>query len=212
VTVAGCDGCRGGWIVATRDGARFVERLSTVASSFAIVGVDMPIGLPTGGPRAADVLARRRLPGRTSTVFPAPPRVLLACQTYAEANAVARQHFGKGISRQAWNLVPKIREVDALVTPENEQQWAEIHPECSFASLARTVLPPKRTAAGRAARLEVLQQEFGSLPAAVTGSAVHDVLDAFAVLWSAERFARGEHETLGDGTRDDRGLLMRIVV
>jgi hypothetical protein len=37
------------------------------------------------------------------------------------------------------------------------------------------------------------------------------VLDACAVLWSAERFARGDHVTLGDGSVDALGLPMRIL-
>ena len=50
------------------------------------------------------------------------------------------------------------------------------------------------------------------------GARVDDVLDAFAVLWSAERFARGEHVVLGRDAQqglvmhDERGLPMRIVM
>jgi hypothetical protein len=40
---------------------------------------------------------------------------------------------------------------------------------------------------------------------------VDDVLDAYAVLWSVERFLRNEHRVFGDGSRDSRGIEMRIV-
>jgi hypothetical protein len=42
-------------------------------------------------------------------------------------------------------------------------------------------------------------------------AAIDDVDDADAVLWSATRFARGEHHTFGDGSRHARGIEMRIV-
>jgi hypothetical protein len=41
---------------------------------------------------------------------------------------------------------------------------------------------------------------------------IDDALDALACAWSAHRFATGQAEILGDGSRDPRGLLMRIAV
>jgi hypothetical protein len=41
---------------------------------------------------------------------------------------------------------------------------------------------------------------------------VDDALDALACAWSALRFATGRAEVLGDGQRDARGLVMRIIV
>jgi predicted RNase H-like nuclease len=38
-----------------------------------------------------------------------------------------------------------------------------------------------------------------------------DVLDALVCAWVARRWVDGAAETLGDGARDARGLLMRIV-
>ena len=51
---------------------------------------------------------------------------------------------------------------------------------------------------------------FGPV-APLRGARFDDVLDAYAVLWTTERFARGEHVSFGDGARDERGILMRIV-
>ena len=61
-----------------------------------------------------------------------------------------------------------------------------------------------------AARAALLAPEFGDVRP-LPGARFDDVLDAHAVLWSAERFARGAHVTFGDGRRDARGILMRIV-
>jgi predicted RNase H-like nuclease len=111
------------------------------------VAVDMPIGLLDAGPRACDVEARRRLGPRRSSVFPAPSRPMLAAATYRDALAIG------GLSKQAFNLIPKIREVDALLTPRRQRTVVESHPELGFARLlGRPCAAPKRTPEGLAER------------------------------------------------------------
>jgi predicted RNase H-like nuclease len=205
------DGCRSGWVVATRAGAAIARTLTETVSRYAVVGVDMPIGLPDDGARAADAAARRLLGRRASTIFPTPPRAALAHLTHAEASAAARLVSGKGISIQAFHLLTKMRELDDLVRPDEDDRLLEVHPECSFVTMAGgEPLPSKHTREGLAARAALLSPEFGEI-APLRGARLDDVLDAYAVLWSAERFARGEHVAFGDGRRDSRGILMRIV-
>jgi predicted RNase H-like nuclease len=76
------------------------------------------------------------------------------------------------------------------------------------------VLPPKHTPAGSAARRLLIERQFGEVPARLAGARADDILDAHAVLWTAERFARRHHVILGPDVpeRDVRGLPMRIVV
>ena len=116
----------------------------------AVVGIDIPIGLPDTAPRQADLLARQRLPvGRKSSVFPAPTRVATAATTHVEASAANREATGVGLSIQAFRLVPKILEVDAYVRSPRSCRIVEVHPEVSFAAMdAGSVVPAKRTAAG----------------------------------------------------------------
>ncbi len=57
--VAGIDGCKAGWIVATVDDVFVVPRLN--CDRFDIVGVDIPIGLTDRSPRVCDREARRYL-------------------------------------------------------------------------------------------------------------------------------------------------------
>jgi predicted RNase H-like nuclease len=211
LTIAGVDGCRRGWVVATRTGVFLASSIAEVIANHDVVGIDMPIGLPPAWGRAADTEARRLLGRRACTVFPTPPRSLLVHTTYADANADARHRYGKGLQRQTWQLVPHIREVDDAMDPSMEGRVAEIHPECAFATLAGVPLPPKRTAEGREGRRSLVRDLFGDVATHVPGAAMHDVLDAYGVLFSAERFARGEHVAMGDGARDERGLVMRIV-
>ena len=212
---AGVDGCKAGWVVATRAGVRVVERIADVfAVGHTVVGIDMPVGLPSSEPRAADLAARRFLSPRGSTVFPTPPRVCLAARDYGEACAMSVAATGKKLTLQTWNILAKMREVDEAVDPGDEQRVIEVHPECSFAVMnADQPLPSKKSREGLGQRAALLEAEFGHLPDRLAGAGRDDILDAYAALWTAERFARGQHREMptGDRQRDSRGLLMRIV-
>ena len=222
-TLAGVDGCPGGWVAA-------VERAHTVEivvvrslrellerEPFRVVALDMPIGLTDAGPRPADVRARAFLgPRRGTSVMPAPLRAAATASSHAEATALRRKVEGKGVSVQAYGIYPKVAEVDALLRSSVTAREAlvEGHPEVSFALLAGApVLAKKRTPEGAALRRALLEGEFGPLPGhAYPRRIVHpdDVLDAFALLWTARRIQEGEARTFG-GEKDAEGLPMRIV-
>jgi len=201
-------------------GAVHVEVVSTFAEildrGLAMVGVDMPIGLPDAGPRACDREARRLIGPRRSSIFPVPPRAVLGASSYAEALARCRTVDGRGLSTQAFNLIARIAEVDALVSPE-DATVVEVSPEASFATMAGAPLPhAKRTAEGRTARVALLA---GHLPGATEvveprprGARPDDVLDALAVAWTARRVVAGTAGQLGDGARDGQGRTMSIWV
>ena len=208
--VAGVDGCRGGWAVALADAESIldVRVVSTFTDVVALrcdaIAVDMPIGLLDHGPRACDVEARRRLGPRRASVFPTPLRPMLAATTYAEASAVA------GLSKQAFHLLPKIREVDAVMTPRRQHRIVEVHPELCFAALVGApCTAPKRTAEGRAERLAAVHPPVKRPP---SGTAWDDVLDACALVHTARRLVHGAVERLGDSARDARGLRCEIVL
>jgi predicted RNase H-like nuclease len=228
--VAGVDGCRTGWVVAVTAAAgpspvlsidvvghigEVFERVR--AGELVAVGLDMPIGLPDAGRRACDDLTRARLGPRRSSVFPTPPRPVFGSRDHAEALRRSRAIDGRGISIQAFNLLPKIAEVDAAIDPELTEAVVEAHPESAFAELAGApLLSTKRTAEGRAERLALLAEPFPDssalLSARARGAAADDVLDAAAAAWSARRWAAGTALVLGDGAHDGRGLPMRVAV
>ena len=214
-TCAGLDGCRAGWVVATRAGVEVVDSIAGVLEQrHRSVGVDMPIGLPRDGDRAADRAARRFLSPRASTIFSTPARAVLGAADYADACARSADATGKKISLQSWHIMPKIAELDAALSPADEDRVVEVHPECSFAEMnGGAPLVSKHTVEGRAVRTALLERVFGQIPSTPRGATRDDVLDAYAVLWTAERFAAGLHRELAGevGQRDQRGLLMRIV-
>lgn len=216
--VLGLDGCPGGWMGALVIGGdvRFL-RLDDISAALAVdaavVGVDMPIGLPPTGRRACDLLAKKVLGAAHPRVFLAPPRGVLAAPDYAVAGRLHRDLAGgAGLSVQTWHIVARIAEVDEAA---GDERLVEVHPELSFAALAGRVLSPKRTAAGRAERLAALDTW---LPGAVgrtdlpPGPLAIDALDALAAAWSAERQLTGTAAVLpAEPPHDERGRPMRIV-
>jgi predicted RNase H-like nuclease len=236
---AGIDGCRRGWVLALLvDGAAGTPpglQEVTVQRSFAatmararragcrMAGVDIPIGIPADGVRPAEGAARRLLGPRRSSVFPTPARAVLGATDYADALHRSRRVTGKGLSRQAWNLLPKIIEVDRWMAegPSAAERWVhEIHPELAFARLAGAPLEePKRSPDGQRRRRDllagVLDVDEAALDALIhlgrgSGAAADDVLDALAVACSARGAGGGPLTTLGDGRRDEHGLIVRI--
>ena len=124
--VLGVDGCRGGWAVVRVNlwddsvsgyvAAAFRDILAVDAASCVIV--DMPIGLADDAPRACERMARRLLsPLRHSSVFSPPRRTMLGFDRYDEANAWGKANTGKGLSKQAWMIAPKIREIGRRPAP-----------------------------------------------------------------------------------------------
>ncbi|MFI9653852.1 DUF429 domain-containing protein [Guyparkeria sp. GHLCS8-2] len=189
-----------------------------------LVAIDMPIGLSESAPRECDRAARARLGARGSSVFPAPLRPTLLAATHPEASTLSRRGGGHGVSAQAWNLFPKVRELDDLLRarPEWRDRLAEVHPELSFLALNgdAPLLASKHRIDGIYRRRTLIAEAFSmaaieSVVAQLAGTRVKedDMLDAFAALWSAHRWIVGTAETLPpDPPKDACGLPMRIVI
>jgi predicted RNase H-like nuclease/AcrR family transcriptional regulator len=212
VPVLGVDGSPGGWVGAVLVPgvprprvvvAPTIELLvETVRADVdvQVVGIDIPIGLPDITIRQADVLARRELPGRASSVFTTLTRPAYLAADRAAADAVNRGLSGQGVGAQAFALRAKILEVDAWLRGRPTLDVVEVHPEVSFATMTAGTLPGKRTPEGQRARLEALTAAGIERPSVLKGSgyAPDDVLDACAVAWSAHRRATGGARWLPD--------------
>ena len=196
-----------------------------------VVGIDIPLGLLEDGWRVADVLTRRALGRRGSTVFAIPPRPVWQYPTYAEANKACRELTGKGLSAQTWGLRGKLLEADAYRRqsadrpheahpdaadahrPASPARLYEVHPELAFAAIAGAPLAAsKHTEAGLVLRRDLLAQVGITLPPMVPGAPENDLLDAAAVAWSARRIAAAEAVTLTSPTQradDDTEIAIR---
>jgi predicted RNase H-like nuclease len=230
--IAGADGCKAGWICLVRQLETGAIEAHCFASARhllhqqpapALLCIDIPIGLTDAGPRDCDVAARTLLgPPRASSVFPAPIRPVLEARSWEEACAIRQRLEGKRMSKQAWGIVGKVRDVDRELHSHAalRDRVHEVHPEVSFAAWAgHAMRHPKRSRTGRAERLALIASYFGPdayprvrarFPAKHV--AHDDIADAFAVLWTAERIAHGTARTLPVAPpHDPHGLRMEIV-
>ena len=236
--VAGVDGCRAGWLCVLLDARTGVpkhafikETLAEIAALEAAlrIAVDVPMGVdgfssPLG--RGCDTALRRELGARQSSVFAVPARAALAETEYRLACEAALAHSDppRMVSKQCFHIFPKIREADALITPELQTRIVECHPEGAFWAMngKQPLAEPKKLKSrghppGLALRRALL--EAVGFPAEFLAArrfkASHagedDVLDACACAWTARRVFRGEAHRFPDRPRiDPRGLRMEI--
>jgi predicted RNase H-like nuclease len=147
MVVYGVDGCKAGWFYVRLDGdavthgvVHALSEIVTIAPEHSRVFVDIPIGLQdSAGTRQCDVMARRLLRSpRASSVFSAPIRAVVGESDYLTANATSKRLSGKGLSKQAFAITPKIKEVDDLMRTNSKARSIvrEVHPEICFYGFA----------------------------------------------------------------------------
>ena len=231
--IIGMDGCRCGWLCLTEDlarktiEARVLSRFDEILAFKAkpqVAMVDIPIGLTDRGPRECDKKTRARLgKPRSNSVFPAPIRSMLKVRNYEMACRIGEKVDGRKISRQSWAIIPKIKEVDDFLQINKDFQsriW-ECHPELCFYfwNKNKPMVFGKKNPSGKAEREKLVLGKYGqpfrdarrNLPRGMY--AADDLLDAFAALWSAERFIneRSKCEFLPKmAPLDSCGLRMQI--
>lgn len=229
--VLGVDGCPAGWAAVRIN--LYDNRVSGfVAASFAeileitetkMIIADMPIGLADEAPRVCESMARKLLsPRRHSSVFSSPKRAMLSFSDYASANEWGKRNGGKGLSKQAWMITPKIREIDEAITPKDQQRLGEGHPEVAFARLndGQACVHPKRKNEGEEERRTLLARAglteaeniYQSLREQQSAKAIsrNDVYDACALALTAKARLNDTALRLSDDARDARGLVMEI--
>jgi predicted RNase H-like nuclease len=224
--VAGVDSCLAGWFVVlvtfyeeiVQEEHFILENFREVAEldpTPSHIAVDVPIGLlhePAKGGRECDMVARKVLGRpRSSSVFSPPARPALECATFEEAREF-------GLNLQSFGIVPKVRELDRIMTSALQSRIREAHPEVTFFTMAGLVPAQagKKKAEGRDERLALLSHYFFQVEESLrkfptSRATADDALDAYACAWTAMRIFRGEAGCLPDDPpRDEKGLHMAI--
>jgi predicted RNase H-like nuclease len=169
-----------------------------------------------------DILARRLLGPRASSVFPAPVRAALEGESYFDACARSAAACGKRLSKQAFAILPRISEVDKGLRADAglRERVREVHPEVCFYFLnnEQPMAHPKKSGQGYLDRYRLLENHFGPQMADLRSQVARreaeddDLLDALVALWSAQRVHSGHHVCLpADPPRDRFGLRMEMV-
>lgn len=222
--LAGVDGYKKRWIAALADddGTTKVEIIDSFTelvrrTELELTVIDVPIGLPELGPRRCDPLVRQLIGLRRNSVFPAPIRPMLGAATYDEACNRRRRVEDKGCSKQLFAILPLIEGVDEQMSPRLQDRIREGHPELSFTALSgQPMLAHKAKPEGQRQRRELLRNVFPDMEQAIVAfrrpDAITDILDAYVLLWSAQRLVRGSGRTLPpEPEYDVRGLRMEMV-
>ena len=223
--VAGVDGCRAGWIafkvevpslVTSVDVVDIAELLSRRPDDLLCAAIDIPIGLLDGS-RACDKTARKLLgQPRGTSVFAAPCRAALAATTHAVANQINREKTGRGLSQQAFGIIPKIKQVDDEMTSDCQKWAVEVHPEVCFWAINqhRPMKHNKKTKEGAAERVALLRRIFPDIERHVVSRpprvGADDLLDSAAAAWTALRWHRNEAEFVCSPEPDPRSLATTI--
>jgi predicted RNase H-like nuclease len=235
--VAGVDGCPAGWIAVLRDTAGAAPARIVVTPRFAdlvaldpaVIAVDMPIGLPERigpGGRGPETALRPHLGDRQSSVFSVPSRSAVYASDYSEACALAAATSDppRKVSKQAFFLFPKIREIDALMRERANLRGRvfESHPEGVFMTLngGAALTEPKKVKGkcwplGMSLRRSLLSA--AGIPDELLaeqvprGAGEDDLLDALACSVTAARILRGQARSFPEAPGvDGHGLPVAI--
>ncbi len=239
----GVDGCRAGWFAVFLAMGNdqnceweigifpnFSSLIDFLKNNYGqaepLILIDIPIGLKSGGygERLSDIGARSVLKSRKSSIFPVPCREAVYAESYEKACEVNKELTGKSISRQAWNIIPKIRDVDAFLI-ENETFRGivrETAPEVCFQAFTGSPMKyPKKSLDGFSERMKALKSVCLAADKIADAAlsryrrkevAKDDILDALAAAITA-RMGRSygfEYVPCKPET-DDKGLNIQMV-
>lgn len=229
----GVDGCRAGWLAIglETEGNWQVNIFPDVSSIWdhycraSLILIDIPIGLKAEGrvERRCDPVVRKLLGPRRSSVFPAPCREAIYATSYQEACDVNQRLTGKRLSVENWNIIPKIREVDCLLSDDTSARGCirEIHPELCFWGLAgRPMQHAKKRSEGLSERTQLLQSIYPQATDIISHTlstykrkdvARDDILDALSAAVTGLMGKQNLVSIPQEPEFDERGLRMEMV-
>jgi predicted RNase H-like nuclease len=225
-TVIGIDGCRAGWITTKiLDNQllsfQIIENLNDDylnQSNLSHIGIDIPLQLSHSGKRLAEIEARGLLKKRACTIFSPPTLNALMAKNYIDACDVNFKECGKRISKQSWNLFPKIIEAQTFLENNSISKLGvfEVHPELSFMAMndMNLIEASKKTDIGKEIRIKLIQKFFPNFSFESVRNKYKknqvlddDILDSISVLWSTQRIVDNIAQFV---PKDSKNLNMRI--
>lgn len=232
INYIGVDGCRAGWFaVGFGDSDEWdigvfpnIRFLYEQYSKARLILIDIPIGLKNE--RTCDKEVRKMLgKKRGSSVFPVPCRSVMDVDSYKNACLLNRQLSGRAISKQVWQIAPKILEIDEFIRCSRRSlehlAIRETHPEICFRALAGHPMQyGKKTKAGFKERLRVLRMVFSNTDDIINEAkmryrrkdvATDDILDALAIAVIARMGVKKLVSIPENPEYDSYGLRMEIV-
>ncbi len=227
--VIGVDGCKCGWLACSLSSTsadvelfKNWRQLIHKHQDSARILVDIPIGLSDKNfRRTIDRTLRSALHQRKSSVFTPPCREAVYSDSYEKALGKNRAVTGKGISKQAYFLSPKIRELDDYLG-DKIHQWPhcyESHPELNFQLLNgnKALKNNKKIKEGRLERWELVKKHHPTLGRAIKSAQnkypkslyqEDDLLDAACLaIVAAQNRLKFIEDT---GQKDHRGIMIKI--
>ena len=243
IVFVGVDGCRGGWfgVFLAVDGEKKCEWKIGIFKTFPclidfikkeynpaefLILVDIPIGLKAGNNRLrlSDLEARKILKTRKSSIFPVPCREAAYAENYEKACEINEKLTGKRISKQAWNILPKIRDLDNLLIEKEvlREKIKEVSPEVCFQALAGLPMKySKKTPEGFFERKEVVKSFFQFSDELIETAlfkykrqelAKDDILDALVAAITAKYgYISGFEYTPFEPETDSKGLKIQLL-
>lgn len=228
---AGIDGCKAGWILITFDENpeyRILENnddFKDALLEFDRIFIDMPIGLEDEVyTRECDRKLREKLGAEyASSVFSPPIRPALHAPSYVEANMQSYDYTEKKLTVQAWNITPKIRILDQILSEHEDlrESVLESHPELIFMNLnGGMIYQKKNTKKGLRHRLslivnheEIADDFFRDIKEEYRRNQVEedDIVDSMALaLASKHSVEKGIKTIPNDPPVDSKGLKKAI--
>lgn len=148
-----------------------------------------------------------------------PARAALAADDYRSARRLNRAAADRGIPRQTWGIMRKIREVDTALEGLTRCKVFETHPEVAFvvANGGAPLTYKKKDSRGHSERLAILERNRIEVDVTATRELLgrrnanpDDILDAAIAAWTASRLAKNIARRLGDDLPDARQRPMQI--
>ncbi len=186
--------------------------------------IDMVIGLQgKSSDIRPEMVARKELKNRASTLFPAPCRKAVYENTKEERIKANVAVLGKKFTSQTDAIIPKIREVDEFLQSNAEYKNVilESHPELCFGRLNGEVLATsKHDIDGIVERVKVLKRylekiglEWILYETKRLKCQADDIVDAACLAVAANLDGQGKTDTIpAKPMQDETGLYMKMTV